>query len=1732
MSEVSSFRKLLQNLPGSLSITPEQIKSCYQNLYSKLLDLYNKKDFYKINSLLYDTLTNTKLLTFKIPQPNDETSQDTFLVDFVKLIYSILTIYPVEIYKTPLSATLFLNDFLAIHKYIPNLTLDWYPYYKVMKYFMLSDESYFNRGTYLKENELFGAPDEMSCFLDLSLNINQYFPDEVEIELNGQKVKTNTTEQLVNKCFPRISPNGHYTPAYLTFFSVLCPPHKGRYKIYIDFLLRELRDTSSFTNSNAILSILYRTVKCNIEDDFSYLIPIVSKMISSKIINVIPSNYPNLSIIPHLSFNTPENDVLHVLPEFVIALFISPPTRQSILDLLEKIFISFESKCHPSDSNLNSIFIVIFDEILVMSLRLFLRQLSKKKKKKIYLDMPKEKGPSKEDIHKFLSMTSETKIMNIRMCFNSSSVLIETTLDPSTIDHYFKIGFQCINLMDAYDVSNSGWTILSALIMSIDKNKTVRDNFQTIFEIAANNLYREELQLQIANFLALSVSKVPFNKERTLKGCEYINFPKLASSYLSNLMTIFRSLPSVNGETSAMEDPEINDLFCFIATTLFQNCDNDVMNEILPIFTSLASDEDIAHSVYNVEKIIANYCYFAKFENVEKIEKLFRKQLETANLNFNMFRFLSIIYSRILVSNLRTIESARKTVDFLIQFTKSEDEKVRKSTWESISNCLSLLNQSYQLDISFKSDKMKENLLENANLDDFKIEWKENPDFSELSFEIFDPVFDKLMTLTDSHKINDLLNDVDEALLTLLKMNFNYTEGSIEKVVNDSYIDSIHVFPQAYKKSVPIKEKFIKCTLRIIKDFRENENVISRIIKICLALFVSYKNDKNSSSETAVNLVFNSFVPFDSSDVYYNSAYLYNALMSILSQRKKMFVIPVTDDMKELFTNIVELGASKYQSIQNNCSLLLQTVSNIYYPFIEEVISNMINKFKSIQINDFINFLNTSQATDFLKQNDKLLCQTMLIILNNLLLMDKEKLDVLKEFMFTISILKFSYETPRSNKTEFVNLLKEIELNYLNKNSNNRTYNNILMHIIYMCLKRVYDINDKILEFIMNNVTHFDSDVSKIAEACLSTVLKRRRKFTKEKIEVKEYPTIASIPNVLDQITVKYQENGVYFPLNLKTATIGEVYENDSDTIEAQYSLDADPTNSFDFLTTFEENEDVNKVFDSFKNIDIQWKNYEDNKIYDSEFLYDQSNGYFLYKKSFNHKKYEFKDDKFLIKNISYILASASNSINEKNLKAGIKYRNIWEKYGLVVGPYCIKKLHKNSKKYLSQYYSVNSIVVTKILTDMISGVLINICYWPIKDRIEFFKLVALPVICIISSNPNTSKFAEEIITRNTLYINPYCFAPLIKVLYDLAPHGPNLPIYNRPLISMISKETFMRPLHFFNSIDQLKTKFVDPFLKQMSEYNTNEVDEIIELIFSFSDCCSFSNKNSPFYSNEIESENKQKMVIQIFEDILNFKGKNIEDENLKRILIRTLTYSFIRFNKSSYDLRLFVSNLFIKHLHAIFVILNSSNIKNEEQFIESTSSFIENEIFINNTKLELDFVSVFIKELMNLSLPMQLILLENLNNLLENNIFNIPKDDYAKYEELLFEYGHFAVSKNLGNELRLKIAKILGIFEIRNSTLNAKIVSEKVDKKLIENEVLKAASIILNSFLFDQADEKVTNAFNLMEECCSAKSSKNKDFFKSVSEIFIHRHSEHVLNEVEELIIQYKGMLTPSYIC
>lgn len=101
----------------------------------------------------------------------------------------------------------------------------------------------------------------------------------------------------------------------------MLPSFKGQYKEYIKYLILIQKNIRDYTS----LDLIDEIIKTNIEDDFSFVIPFISDGILEKHID-------------------------HIIPKIIVSLFMSPPTRKKILDLLENLFISIKKKYHPTKS--------------------------------------------------------------------------------------------------------------------------------------------------------------------------------------------------------------------------------------------------------------------------------------------------------------------------------------------------------------------------------------------------------------------------------------------------------------------------------------------------------------------------------------------------------------------------------------------------------------------------------------------------------------------------------------------------------------------------------------------------------------------------------------------------------------------------------------------------------------------------------------------------------------------------------------------------------------------------------------------------------------------------------------------------------------------------------------------------------------------------------------------------------------------------------------------------------------------------------------------------------------------------------------------------------------------------------------------------------------------------------------------------------------------------------------
>lgn len=342
------LQNTFQKLPQPFTITSSQIRSYYQSLYTKLHESFISDDFSRINNLLSLTSTNAVVPDLKYPPPEDNPSGDTVLIDLVKLLYDIITINPIKYYKSQYLAAVFLRGILRQNQVIDGLTLESQRYYKYLKeieksmYFLIPK---------LKNNI-------KSILISLSFELKQYFHEENDV---------------IDKASKKF-----FIKSKFEFYDMFYSNYKGTYKPYINFII-------SLLNKKAYEPVISTTLidifQNNIEDDFSFFLPKLKQLIVMKII----MNKPKV-----------ERSIISYISDMASTLFISPPTRNGIIDIFENIFQSLKSLSHHSKSASNYVF--SFIDSFIFYLKINLNNLVSDIPNKKIFNMKVELGPSQEEI--------------------------------------------------------------------------------------------------------------------------------------------------------------------------------------------------------------------------------------------------------------------------------------------------------------------------------------------------------------------------------------------------------------------------------------------------------------------------------------------------------------------------------------------------------------------------------------------------------------------------------------------------------------------------------------------------------------------------------------------------------------------------------------------------------------------------------------------------------------------------------------------------------------------------------------------------------------------------------------------------------------------------------------------------------------------------------------------------------------------------------------------------------------------------------------------------------------------------------------------------------------------------------------------------------------------------------------------------------------------------------------
>ena len=1660
---------LYENLPEPYKVTVDDIKRHWNQLYEKLLVTHQNNDHRMVSFLLEDTVHFTDSTSFKM-------DKETYR-KYVLLLYDIITQYPVKSILEQCSAAYFLGQLIIKNgkKEYDDLVLEWKPLYKFIKY------------VYCKSDDLnFGSPCyDLENVLMMVSGLSKFFPE-------------GATEEIIRKFVPHISSRGLNNTVYLVCFAAFVPVKNGVYKSYIKYFNNELRDTSEETIINIIIYLYVRIFSKNMKDDFSEELPYVFNLIETYLLNSQQPPYFSYDSLPE---NSPFKDISNLLNKNLgicaLQLMLCLSTRKEAIRRFKSTLESAISFCHPSNSAQNSLDLIIS---FTSNILLFLNKYMCILEKGDFETLPEEIYPSKEIIHQILAPIVDLCIMYIGIDLDRNhlttirNVNLILKYDYSFFDRFYSYAKECIQLTEYESIAQKGWTVMTVLVKEAANNPILQKDLVEIFRNAAESFRISELQNTLSKFFISFFGTIPFNKNNTIQGFN-ANFSELIEILINSLCESLRMTSSLNGKQMT-NNPFLALFFVESFKVLLANSDQDVINKLIQIAYEMISDSQLCHARNLVSQLIYHLSYRLTDEQnsilLEKIKKLLKDTLVIEKT-----KYLLAIYGKCCSFHCKTIDDFKVHINFLKEFTESKSRKIKKIAWIAISD---ILKQQYNVNVSI-NDKTKLST-ETTSIKNFEIKWDKIIDTSDYFLEIFNPFFDTLQYSNDQQEILDAIKTQGVAVLEYVENQIDMIEGS-NKENTYALVDSIYHLPVLAKKSVPIKERLLDCTLRIIHDFPDSENIIVRILSLCNSVFSSLSTIGQKYTELIPLFITYLWGKLSKSSSNFNNCNLSLYLKFILYHRMHQIIIPVSPKIEKLFHLILPLGTSSYITIRNTISNLFSMTVYLYHPIFSEIIRNMINNISKYPVDEVLDFLNFPGILSILSTQLDLVCPVLLYLCNKLELKDQESIDQLRSLISSLSVTSYSFECPTDNQKDCVEFLENLEKLINQKSNYDRTFNYTAINAIIKALMSVYDVSEGIFKYVLLQMESYDKEIRELATILFTIIIKRRSNIIKHKRTSIHKLKITELPKIIGNSVLIPPQNPTFFKTDTYTLDEDENQNIETEDIEINEDVLLQLENEMGNIEIEEEEEtsdsQIQLIFDSFEKSTIAWDKPDNLKENQSH-----SNGWYTFCDHYFDKEYEKLKSDVIIDSLPRIFHANMISINPDNTH-GIIYKQFSYLLEDIIGPQIIPVLKKLYMKYLSEQLSEEQV---SFLIDFIMGIMNSLYNWKTEDCINFFKSIILPFVSIGSCNPSLSlSYSDFSISLCTAY-NPELFSPLINFMFDYASADSNSHVASHNLLSYFTSILFYRTYSFYTSLHSLYDRFVAPYLNKLGEMTSTLSDEIVCMVYILLESTVVP-EDSPLYSPELLNE--RKFIINEFEKAIS----NFDTNKKSIIVVLTQILSFASTSNIA-CMKIIIDSLIDKVILLVLNALNAGKVSYEENLLETLLDFLTHPIFSFSSSLMYRIIKVIMGNIEQLAAPMQIKLLVGLYDMMSSNLQNVPASDFNLYYKIFLDY--VKISKT--EEVKIKTLNILGLVILRS------------ENKYKEISYIEASAILLNSFIYDQIDELIFLAFETLSNVVENNPKhENISLFKKSIQQFWLRTTGHVLPSIEEKLTQCRNLFSPDYI-
>jgi hypothetical protein len=379
-----------------------------------------------------------------------------------------------------------------------------------------------------------------------------------------------------------------------------------------------------------------------------------------------------------------------------------------------------------------------------------------------------------------------------------------------------------------------------------------------------------------------------------------------------------------------------------------------------------------------------------------------------------------------------------------------------------------------------------------------------------------------------------------------------------------------------------------------------------------------------------------------------------------------------------------------------------------------------------------------------------------------------------------------------------------------------------------------------------------------------------------------------------------------------------------------------------------------------------------------------------------------------------------------------------------------------------------------------------------------------VPLVVLAAQAPQVSEGVMQHLQSFGAAVSPLRLAPVLDFLLANSSGAPESTLVTRNYVDLMTSIIGLRPGSVFTSIDLLFEHYVAPFFADIASYSFSEDTQRTTLFFILLEAA-VCPKASPLYAPAVDE--KFEWLVARLEDVI------ARGEPAERRYQEFLSNVLGGLNCGSCCIIEALTGLFVNHMEKVVLALNSTDLVTEDMLFSVIADWLCSVQFANRIDIEIELIRAFVANFGLFSIPMKQGFASELQTLLQITIQAFSKNE-------LFEiYGIFdeMIRKESNVDVQISLVLVLGFIAVFSGQLR-------------DMTEIEAASIIAGALLFDEVDDLVLKAFEMIKNKIEADGWSQTSLWQRVVRMFWTANTEHMMPKVEEVLAPYRFLVFSNY--